>query len=188
VIKYSLAFLAGNVLIHQFSQLNTGLFLQLFYTMIALVIVLFILGYFSKSYQHKKYFYTALITCLFFSVSFFSSYFYVKNSLAQVLPEQIEAKEIIVQAYIDSIPIENNRSIKFNLKLKKVLSPDIDYSDKIVRVSWYTFSYNKSRLIKDPQQNKFKVGDLWQFKLKLKRPSGLLNPGTMDYEKVAICS
>jgi len=180
VTKYSLAFLAGNVLLHQFSQLNTQFFLQFFYAALLLVFILFILGYFSSSYHYKKIFHITLFLSIFFFIAFFSNYYHANKILENAFPETLQGREIVVQGYIDSIPSENDKSIKFNFKLSQIIqaAENNEYSQyKLrVRLSWYK---NSSKL---PLDN-FNVGDFWQFKVKLKRPHGLLNSGGMDYEK-----
>jgi len=180
VTKYSLAFLAGNVLLHQFSQLNTQFFLQFFYAALLLVFILFILGYFSSSYHYKKLFHITLFLSIFFFIAFFSNYYHANKILENAFPEKLQGREIVVQGYIDSIPSENDKSIKFNFKLSQIIpvAENNEYSQykQRVRLSWYK---NSSKL---PLDN-FNVGDFWQFKVKLKRPHGLLNSGGMDYEK-----
>ncbi len=176
MIKYSLAFLAGNVLLQQFSQLNSPLFIQVLYAVICLVICLFILGYFVKSYHYKKTLYNLSLIISFFFCSFFISYFYATQSLESHFPKPLENNEIIVQGFIDSIPSETDVSIKFNFRIAHIIKPESDYNKQRIRLSWYK-NYNKSSLIG------LNVGDYWQFKVKLKRPSGLLNPGGRDYEK-----
>jgi competence protein ComEC len=180
VIKYSLAFLAGNVILHQFSQLNTAFFFQLLYAAIVFVFSLFILGYFSHSYHYKKSFYIAFCLSLVFFTAFFSNYYTVQQLLLNGFSTQLEAQEIVVEGFIDSIPVENDKAFKFNFKLTKIINPsqqqlDVQFKQRI-RLSLYK-NFSNLRLID------LNVGDYWQFKLKLKRASGLLNAGSMDYEK-----
>ncbi|MFK5985992.1 MAG: DNA internalization-related competence protein ComEC/Rec2 [Pseudomonadota bacterium] len=178
MLKYSLVFLAGNVLLQQFSQLNSPLFFQLIYFLLALLLLLFILGHFIQSCHYKKWLNTSLFLLLFFASSFFISYFNAKQSLAHIFPEQLQSKEILVRGYIDSIPIESPLSIKFNFRIEQILEPKTAFNKQRVRLSWYKSSTIPVLLASD-----IKPGDFWQFKLKLKQPSGLLNPGGRDYEK-----
>ncbi|MFK5894897.1 MAG: DNA internalization-related competence protein ComEC/Rec2 [Pseudomonadota bacterium] len=184
MIKYSLAFLAGNVLLHQFSQLDTQQFWFLLSVALLVLTILFILGYFCKSYHYKNFLYTLSGLSFFFFSSFFSSYYSANQALLNLLPEQLQAREIVIQGYIDSIPVETQRSYKFNFRLFNVISPAHNYANsqnsQRIRLSWYK---NSSPELLKNSTTKLIVGDYWQFKVKLKRPSGLLNPGTMDYEK-----
>jgi competence protein ComEC len=204
MVKYSLAFLAGNVFLHQFPHLNQHFLFQTLFAVLLTIILLFILRYFTKSCHYKKIIHSFLIASLFFLFSFGSSFYYAYQVLLNVFPEHLEAKEIVVQGYIDSIPIETEQSYKFNFKLHNIVNSTVNYASsqhpQRIRLSWYKNSlpplskvYNAN--VKNSLHNdinlksvnlksaRLSVGDYWQFKVKLKRPSGLLNPGTMDYEK-----
>lgn len=83
------------------------------------------------------------------------------------LPTALEGQEIAVQGVVSSIPQQDERKTRFDFKLTDA-PPDVPTK---LKLSWYY-----------PIQP-IKAGQHWQFKVKLKKPHGLLNPGGFDYER-----
>ncbi len=78
------------------------------------------------------------------------------------LPKSLEGKDLIVSGRIASIPEVNHDRVQFLFQMSQ---PKVK-----VRLNWY-----KTYIVP-------KVGDQWDFEVRLKRPHGLMNPGGFDYE------
>lgn len=83
----------------------------------------------------------------------------------------IENKNCIIQGQIVSIPENLSYGKRFLFKIKALQSDNKNYPfPHLVRLVWA----NKSQPVR--------VGESWQFKVKLKRPHSTLNPGGFDLE------
>ena len=72
---------------------------------------------------------------------------------------------------IVSVPIHRDRSIRFRFRIDRLLHEGKEVeSPGQVRLSWYG-SFTE-----------LKAGDQWRVSIRLKRPSGFMNPGGFDYE------
>ena len=98
-----------------------------------------------------------------------------KSQLERQIPAKLQGKELIVQGKIIDIPDRRADGTRFRLKIDKAhLAADHEATllvKGIIRLGWY-----QER--QDPR-----AGEVWQLKVKLKRPSGFMNPGGFDYEK-----
>ncbi|MEQ1637595.1 MAG: DNA internalization-related competence protein ComEC/Rec2 [Methylococcales bacterium] len=83
------------------------------------------------------------------------------------LPATLEGRELQVQGVITSLPQSDERKTRFDFTITD--APQ-DVPTKL-KLSWY-----------NPKQP-LKAGQHWAFKVKLKKPHGLLNPGGFDYER-----
>ncbi|WP_031435420.1 DNA internalization-related competence protein ComEC/Rec2 [Methylomarinum vadi] len=92
---------------------------------------------------------------------------FAMNSLNDVLPTQLEGREIEVQGYVDGLPERDENRVKFDFIVTRSKA---DLPQKI-RLSWY---FPKTGI---------KAGQYWRLTVKLKRPHGLANPGGFDYER-----
>jgi competence protein ComEC len=93
-------------------------------------------------------------------------------ALKDTLQADIENSDVYIQGVIISIPESHDDHIRFLIDTHKITSLKAQpfSSAGIVRLSWY-----KNQTIPVP-------GDIWQFKVKLKRPYGFMNSGGFDYE------
>ena len=94
------------------------------------------------------------------------------------LPDSLEGKEILVQGSVVGLPEVREDGIRFRLQISRILLPSgskqFDVPDNykgLIRLGWYK---NRQHVYS---------GEQWQLKVKLKKPSGFLNPGGFDYEK-----
>ena len=107
----------------------------------------------------------------FLMAGFFWSAVFGWHYLQAVPDVSIAGKNIQISGVVASLPVKRERSIKFRFDIDTFDVPD--YSGDIprnIRLSWY---YPKSEI---------KVGERWQFVVRLKPPSGFQNPGGFDYE------
>lgn len=172
--KYSLSFLAGNLLLHQFPSIDGVLTWVVSSSSLLVLFFLFIFAFFSP--KHKQKLLQVALILLFFGSGFILTWTKVDMLLANSLPEEMVGRELIIQGHVDSIPAVRNGIAKFNFRLSQIISPKSNLFDNtVVRLSWYKKFQTA--------QNFPKLGEFWQLKVKLKQPSGLMNPGSFDYEK-----
>ena len=86
-----------------------------------------------------------------------------------------EGKELLIIGTVKGIPTVRDDGIRFLFDIKKAsyvkqTTKAIDLKG-VVRLGWYQ------------QLQSVKSGDIWQLKVKLKQPSGFMNPGGFDFEK-----
>lgn len=104
-------------------------------------------------------------------IGFFWAAILAQWNLAARLDPALEGRDLLVRGIIASIPESQSRGIRFDLIPNSMLSGEEPRSPPSkIRLSCY--------------QNcpELRVGDLWQFQVRLKRPHGFLNPGGFDYE------
>ncbi len=87
--------------------------------------------------------------------------------VTDILPEQLEGKDITVQGVIDGLPVSDGNRVKFNFI---VSYSESDLPEKL-RLSWYF------------PNRKIKAGQYWRLTVRLKKPHGRFNPGGFDYER-----
>lgn len=91
--------------------------------------------------------------------------------LQRQLPTSLEGRDIVAQGMIVSLPESNARRAHFEFEVAKLYQGDTIFpSPGRVLLNWY---YPPSQL---------HSGDMWRLHVRLKRPHGLSNPGTFDYE------
>lgn len=95
--------------------------------------------------------------------------------LSKRLPEELLNTEVIAQGTVSGLPAHNGTRLRFLFKLESVassaLAHEYDARGAIVRLNWY----------RDAPQ--ITPGQQLQLLVKLRTPSGFMNPGGFDYEK-----
>lgn len=89
------------------------------------------------------------------------------SAMEQRLPAQLEGRELIIEGYIAGLPQQDERKIRFDF----AITAGHDRLPGKIRLSWY---YPDQRVT---------AGQVWRFKVKLKRPHGLFNAHGFDYER-----
>ena len=115
-------------------------------------------------FAYKKY-----LIAMFCLIGFFWSSVYGHWCLTEQLPMAYENKDVYVKGYISSMPEQQLASVSFDFIIEQTLLP-IGHFPKKIHLNWYS-----------PPQG-LKVGQSWQFSVKLSRPHGHINPGGTDYE------
>ena len=102
--------------------------------------------------------------------------------LPNQLPAPLEGVDLQVEGWIASIPDHEWRSTRFEFTVDRAMRDDqsIPLTDKRLRLSWWDDGKGDKETAIPP---KLRVGDRWNFTVRLKRPHGLLNPGGFDYER-----
>ncbi len=98
------------------------------------------------------------------------------------LATELEGADLQVEGWIASIPDREWRSTRFEFTVGRAMRGDqpISLTDKRLRLSWWDDGKGDKETAIPP---KLRVGDRWNFTVRLKRPHGLLNPGGFDYER-----
>ena len=165
--RWTLGFLIGVVWITLFSHLPS---LKIAYFLIFFSIILIGLG-FCKLFFLPNFILFLVACCLGFSWSLLIAH----QQLAMALPKQLEGKSLIAHGRIISIPERYLNTIHFDFLIQRLIpSGSIQYPIH-VRIKGYLYK-NLNRA------TQFKIGDIWQLPLRLRRPRGFWNPGSFDYQ------
>lgn len=164
---FVLAFLLGDLYLQIFSDLPG------FYIVCVITIMCFLVWMFL----HKRIYYSYLPFAFF--LGFLWSLYFAHSILSWTLPKAMEGKALIVTGYITSLPTTNqfNTSFEFNIKELKN-GNESEYLNTLARLSWW---HKKNSL-----PIHLKVGEKWQFAVKLKRIHGMRSPGAFDFEAWAL--
>ncbi len=171
----ALFFLTGNVLVQLRGELASLSVITMF---LCLLLGMTLLGAYNFKNSEKK-FYLVGIALSAMIAGILASTFVAKNVLDKRLPESLEGQDLILQGKIIDIPDIRNDGTRFRLKVSQAYLADNEMHQEktllpvkgIVRLGWFQ------------HVAPLKAGELWQFRARLKRPSGFVNPGGFDYEK-----
>ena len=170
---YSVLFLLGTSSVQLFTVLPKLLWVVL------LTAALFILTVFLR--KRSDYFKVSSQLALVFVVGLLLATFTAINLLDNRLNTQWEGEEILVQGRVANVPNYREDGVRFLFNIDQAFLIDNSLKDTkisnqiklkgIVRLAWYK------------HQLPVNAGEQWQLKVRLKRPSGFMNPGGFDYEK-----
>lgn len=110
---------------------------------------------------------------LLFLAGFLYALGHAQLNLQHQLPLELEGESITIRGQIDSLPDYLPQRTRFNLAVSDWLdagSATTGSLPRLVRLSWYDSSRRP------------RAGEVWQLRVRLKRPHGFLNPGGFDYE------
>lgn len=161
---FTLSFLAGILLLITFRHVPE--FHAFYYLPLGLLLLIW------RRYSLTKSWIVAITTV---TLSFSYASFLANQLQSRYLPTEYEGKEIIITGTVVDIPKTYNSSLSkqasthfFFNALTNNVAPS--FQGKI-KLAWY-----KDAPLINP-------GEIWQLKVKLKRPNGFLNPEIFDYEK-----
>lgn len=102
---------------------------------------------------------------------------------SNILAPEFEGKDLIAEGKIISVPVDRGRSVRFRFRIDHLLldGQEIESPGK-VRLSWYGTSFKRGSKRQSKRKPKLQAGDHWRLNIRLKRPSGFMNPGGFDYE------
>jgi len=162
---YSLSLLAGTVLIQSFKSLPDPFILIL----LGLIVLVSSLFFKVKESVNFRLFLAAV---LWFILGVLIAAFSSKSILENRIPTSLEGKDLLVTGKVIDIPVNREDGIRFRFKVNSATLNDKPVALKgIIRVGWYQ------------DRKTVNAGEQWQFNVRLKRPSGFMNPGGFDYEK-----
>jgi len=169
---FSLFFLLGTLLIQSISVLPKWQY-ALFILVITLAVFYF---YKNKSKQVNL----ILISLSAFLFGLLLSTYQASRILDHRIEPDLEGQELLLTGKIVDIPSIREDGVRFlfdvssarliNKSKTKPLDKSVGLKG-IVRLGWF----------KNVKQ--LQAGEIWQLKVKLKQPSGFMNPGGFDYEK-----
>jgi len=182
---YSILLLLGTVSLQLFKTIpNKPVLFSVWLLLSLTLIIVLLVSHFKGCNTFNQIKYTqSLITILkSLSVLFFGftiATFTAQNQINNRLSPQYEGEELLLQGEIQNIPNPNKEGVRFVLKVDKAeWVSDVNIAQNIpidfkgnVRLGWFR------------HHQVLNAGEKWQFKVRLKRPSGFLNPGGFDYEK-----
>ncbi len=166
---FSLFFLIGTVFIQLFASLpSASALIVIAASGFILILLLFLLA--RKHPKLKK-----LLPVFFALLSgFLLATLTAETQLNNTLAKKLEGKDIILQGKIKDIPDDRQDGVRFRFKIEQAFlaetSEKINLSG-VVRLGWF-------QAVKEIHADQY-----WQLKVRLKRPSGFINPGGFDYEK-----
>lgn len=155
---FSLAFLLGVLFLQNFTHLPAQQWIW-----ILLIIAIIIVRW------------NFLRLALAFILGFAWCLWYAHHQMSWTLPENLEGKTILVKGNISSIPDISQHKNAFLFSLQEVESKP---TASLLRLSWHSKNPNIGKQLH--------VGDQWEFKVRLKKIHGLMNPGGFDYEAWAL--
>ncbi len=166
---FALSFLLGTLIIQQFQQLPSLIWIGLF---LAISICMTV---FLKKKSTASLFNSLLISLSAFLAGLLLSTAVAQNQLLKQIPMKWEGQDIILQGKVLGIPNKKNDGTRFRLEisqasLKSTPEESIDLKG-VVRLGWFRST------------QKINAGEAWQLVVRMKQPSGFLNPGGFDYEK-----
>jgi competence protein ComEC len=161
---FVIAFLFGDLYLQLFSTLPSNMIGY------STVIVSFLCWIRLKKYG--KYYHLPFA----FMVGFAWSLWYANSQLAWSLPDEAEGKPVRVIGYIASLPVTDSAQTSFMFSLEKLqYQGTLKKAKTSIRLSW-------RRESTEFNYQPVKVGDKWQFLVRLKRIHSTQNPGSFDFE------
>jgi competence protein ComEC len=104
--------------------------------------------------------------------------FFGHQYLAHQLLDSDSGKEFILRGYIAGLPKQESRQVRFTVDVEslKTLSNQLLQQNipQKIQLSWYINPYQTPPILK--------VGDLWEWRVKLHRPRSMVNPAGFDYQ------
>lgn len=115
---------------------------------------------------------------LWLAVGFFWAAFFAQQRLADVLPERWEGQDIQISGVIASMPLNNERGMRFEFDVEKVITPGARVPAHI-QLSWFDGGFGRPANHPVPQLH---PGERWELTVRMKRPHGNANLYGLDYE------
>lgn len=168
-----LAFAAGVWLLQQQAFLPGLFWLWLF---LPLVLLLYGLRY--RASGPLRWVRRLLYKTLWLAIGFFWAAAFAQIRLADSLPEKWEGHDIQVSGVIASLPVSNERGLRFEFDVEQVVTPGARVPAHI-QLSWFDGGFGKPAAYPVPELH---PGERWNLTLRLKRPHGNANPFGFDYE------
>ena len=98
--------------------------------------------------------------------------------LADELPVDWEARDILITGVVAGLPQRDERSVRFEFDVENVHNPRAQVPRRIV-LSWWGAAARDGRPAAVPELS---AGERWFLTVRLRRPRGLANPHGFDYE------
>lgn len=166
--SWSLAFFVGTlclITLPVLPPLSLGIFL------FSLILLIHIGNYYYSLKENNlppfsKSTWRLINACL---LGFIWALIYAHHLCVWQLPSDLENKPITLIGKIAAIPTQKNKGVSFEFKVEQLNNTSAEFTTLL---SWYA-----------EQLPTLHVGDRWHLLVKLKKPHGLANPGSFDYER-----
>ena len=166
---FALFFLLGSLIIQQFQQLPSLIWIGLFLASSIFLTVFF------KNKSTRLIFNSLLVSATALFSGLLLSTTVAQNQLSKQIPMQWEGQDIILQGKVLGIPDQKEDGTRFRIEISQAslkATPEESINFKgVVRLGWFRSTQEVN------------AGETWQLVVRMKRPSGFLNPGGFDYEK-----
>jgi len=98
--------------------------------------------------------------------------------LSHVFPKSLEGKPIVIEGVVVGLPTRWDTLQQFDVLVDHIVQAPSDWPHPgKITLRWYGDKRQPMKLLSS--------GERWQFTVRLKRPRGFANPGSMDKEKLA---
>ncbi len=175
---YALAFLLGIVFVQQLVVLPALSFVIVLVLSLLLLYSLLSNSQYCFAFKSQITLILLIISLILFGILYSS--FFAKQQLSFRLDENFIGKDLLINGFVSSIPVSNEKAQRFELIITElgILRTDGTLMESVlavqkiprkIRLSWY---YGLP----------VHAGEKWQLKVRLKLPRGLMNPGSFDYE------
>ena len=98
-----------------------------------------------------------------------------RQILTSAFPPVFLNTEVLLEGRVTDLPEPQSGRLRFKVRVQTLRLPDTEQfyqaNNELVRLNWYSTPPS------------LKPGDYLQLRVKLKAPSGFMNPGGFDYEK-----
>lgn len=168
-----LAFAAGVWLLQQQTSLPA-----LFWVWLLPPLLLLVFGLRRFSSRSARASRQISIKIFWFAAGFFWAASFAQMRLADTLPERWEGQDIQLSGVIASLPARNERGLRFEFDVEKVITPGARVPGHI-QLSWFDGGFGRPAAYPIPTLH---PGERWELTVRLKRPHGNANPYGFDYE------
>jgi len=148
--------------------------------MCAVTIIVSLLGFYLNrplvQYRHASTLLLAVCCC---ALGFAWSAYYAQDRLSNILALEHEGKGLVLEGRVNALPQSASSGAKFSFEVDQAFlgRKRIESFPPQVYLSWQPAWRN-------PQDVPEVIpGQRWEFKVKIKRPYGSLNPHTFDFER-----
>lgn len=109
--------------------------------------------------------------CIAAVLGFAWAYLYAAFRLADTLPAELEGLDLQVEGVVVGLPEADERRLRFLFAPSRLVLNEQDHAFRgRLRLDWYD------------EPPPLSPGERWHLTVRLKRPHGMANPGTFDYE------
>ena len=120
----------------------------------------------------------ALVKAACFALGFAWAAWCAQARLDDALPAEWEGRDITIAGVVASLPQANERGVRFEFDVERVLTPGARVPQHVV-LSWWGTPARDDRPATFPALS---AGERWQLTVRLRRPHGTANPHGFDYE------
>lgn len=172
-----LSFFLGTLGLYFFKQLPSLAFVSFIVALLSLIVI--IIPKLFSNFSINLPFSFILIRYLkphwvfLFGWGFLWAVFNAQIIIEQRLPLSLQKKTLAIEGVVDSIPDYKNDIQSFEMKVYQTFPKNLWANPGRIKLRWYD----------GPED--LKVGQVWRFSVKLKRPRTFSNPGSIDSERLA---